>query len=448
MTYDLALHGGTVLTAEGRRLASVYVQDGRIAAISAEKFTAKEVVDVSGALLLPGMIDGHVHFMDPTEPEREDFISGSQAAAVGGVTTVVEHTHSGPVRRRAELEEKIAYLRGRSLVDFGLAAHVWPETIPELPEVWAAGATYLKIFTTTTHGVPGLNNALLLEALQMIARIDATALLHCEDDAITHRNEERLRAQGEHGGDVIPRWRSRAAELVAVNTAVLLAKLTSARVVIAHASHPAVIDLAATARASGGDIWIETCPQYLLLDEDDVLMAGAFRKFTPPARVRSETDRQAMWRRVAEGPVTHISSDHAPSTARQKQQGLWEAPFGLPGVETTLPLLLDAVAGGRLSLERLVELVATTPAKLYGFFPRKGLLMPGADADMVVVDPRVTRELRNESVVSKAGWTPYHGRKVAMSPVMTFVRGRLVAKDGRPVADPGWGVFLPGRGAR
>ncbi len=420
---------------------------GRIAAISEEDLGAREVIAADGLLVLPGMIDGHVHFQDPGDTGREDFITGTCAAAVGGVTTVIEHTHSHPVRDPDALREKLAHLRGRSLIDFGLAAHAWPDRIDEVGRLWAAGVTFFKVFTCTTHGVPGFDHAALLALFREITRVDALCLVHCEDEAITSANERALRAGGRTDPLVVRDWRTREAELVAAGSVGLLARLTGARVIAAHVSHAEVADLLGREVAAGARLALETCPQYLYLREDELRTHGAFRKFTPPARIRSDAEADAMWRRVAQGPITHVSTDHAPATRAHKTEGsIWDVHFGLPGVETTLSLLLNGVAERRLSVERVVEFVAEYPARLYGLWPRKGSLEVGSDADLVLIDLHADRILRDEDVVSKAGWSPYAGRRVRGRPVITLSRGRLVARDGRPVGDPGWGRFLPGPG--
>jgi dihydroorotase (multifunctional complex type) len=445
--YDLAIHGATVVTPRGRRRGHLYVQDGTIAAITDEKLGAQRSIDAAGLYLLPGAVDGHVHFQDPGDTTREDFICGSSAAAVGGVTCVVEHTHSHPVRTVEFLHEKIEHLRQRSLIDFGLAAHAWPSQVGQHAELWRAGVTFFKVFTCTTHGVPGFDAAQLLGLFRELAAVDALALVHCEDETITAENERALRAAGRFDAAVISEWRSREAELTALNTVGLLARLTGVRAIAAHVSHPAAIDLLQHERARGAQLWLETCPQYLYLAEDEILDHGGFRKFTPPARIRSRSDADEMWRRVADGPVTHVSTDHAPATRAHKTEGsIWDVHFGLPGVETTLNLLLHAAIEGRLALERVVELVSETPAKLYGMYPSKGSVSPGADADFVLVDLTAERTLEDAAVVSKAGWTPYAGRRIKGRPLMTFCRGQLVAQDGRPVGEPGFGRFLPGRG--
>ncbi len=451
MPYELAIENVTLVSPHGRQRAHLYVQDGRIAAMAAttaEQQGAARRVDGTGLLALPGAVDGHVHFMDPTEPDREDFISGTSAAAVGGVTTVIEHTHSAPVRDAGELRAKVARLRGRALIDFGLAAHVWPDRLASLEDAWRAGATFVKIFTCTTHGVPGLDNAHVYRTFERLARFDGLALVHCEDESLTVEAEHELRQAGAGGGHIIPLWRNREAESVAVGAVALLAARTGARVTIAHASNPEVVNMAAGYRAQGARLWTESCPQYFYLREDEVLKEGAFRKFTPPARARSQADTDAMWEALRRGLITHVSSDHAPSTKRHKNRGIWEAPFGLPGVETTLPMLLKGVAEGRLDLERLVDVVAETPSRLYGLYPRKGALAVGSDADIVLVDPEAHRRLADDDVVSRAGWTPYAQTELHGLPVMTFSRGRLVAQNGKAVGEPSWGEFLPGPGGR
>jgi dihydroorotase (multifunctional complex type) len=443
---DLAIYNATLVTSRGRRRAHLYAADGRITAITDERREARENVDGAGLYLLPGAVDGHVHFQDPGDATREDFISGTSAAAVGGVTTVIEHTHSHPVRTPGDLQDKVNYLANRSLIDFGLAAHAWPGWSDQVQPLWEAGVSFFKIFTCTTHGVPGFAPAELLATFRAVAAVDGLCLVHCEDESITASNEAALHAANRQDPAVVIEWRTREAEEVASNTMALLARLTGVRAIAAHVSHPAVVDLLQRERELGARLWLETCPQYLYLREDEVLDLGGLRKFTP--RVRAPSEAEAMWRRLADGQITHVSTDHAPATRAQKTQGsIWDVHFGLPGVETTLTMLLNGAAEGRLSLERVVALVAETPARLYGLYPRKGSLRVGADADLVLVDVAGERVLRDDDVVSRAGWTPYAGRRVVGRATCTFSRGRLVARDGRPTGAPGWGQFLAGAGA-
>jgi dihydroorotase (multifunctional complex type) len=447
---DLSIEGATIVTPRGQRVGSVAVSEGRIAGISERPpADAARRVDGEGLLAFPGFVDAHVHLMEPASAHREDWAHGTAAAAASGVTTLVEHTHDGPVLSAEDLEEKRSFVEGRSLIDFGLAAHVFPESIERLGEVWAAGAAYLKAFTCTTHGVPGLDSATMLHLLRKVAEIDGICLVHAEDEPILTRAEQELRAQGRSDGGLIPDWRSREAELAAAGQVLALAAQTGARTVIAHASSSPVLDLVASARAAGAPVAAEICPQYLLLKEGEASEHGALRKFTPPARARDESELERMWDELAnEERVEYVSSDHAPSTLEQKSAGVWDSPFGLPGIDTTSAMLIDAALEGRITLERLAAVYSEAPARIYGMGPRKGTLEVGADADIVLVDPGARRTLSNEEVRSKAGWTPYAGRSVRGAVVATFLRGEEIFSEGEVRAEPAAGEFVPGRGMR
>lgn len=438
-----------MVTSAGLVRADVLARGGRIVAVEPTDggVRAGRTVDATGLYVLPGMVDTHVHLMDPGPTEREDFPTGTAAAAARGVTTIVEHTHAHPVRTPEELREKVAYLHGRSRVDFGLAAHVWPDRIDRMAETWAAGVTFFKAFACTTHGVPGLDAPTFRRALKALAAFDGACLAHCEDERTTLEAEAALRAAGRTDPGLLPEWRSREAELTAVSTVADLAVETGARVTIAHVSSQPVADVVVAARERGARLAAEACPQYLLLREDEVLDHGPLRKFTPPARIRTDEDEEAMWRLLAEGTLTHVATDHAPATREQKHAGdIWEAPFGLPGLDTTLRLLLDAAVSGRIGWPDVARRYSEEPARVYRLYPRKGALEVGADADLVLVDPEAEVEIRDEDVVSKAGWTPFAGRRTRGDVVATFLRGREIAREGR-AHDAFGGRFLPGPGA-
>jgi dihydroorotase (multifunctional complex type) len=439
--FDCEIANATIVVPSGRYRGTISISSEKVAGILTEPSgNAARTIDAEGLVALPGMVDQHVHFMDPGDTVREDFIRGSGAAAVGGVTTVVEHTHSNPVLTVEDLREKREHLKDRSVIDFGLMAHVFPDTIKHVPDLWEDGVAMFKAFTCTTHGVPGLLPDDLLRLFRSLSDTRARALVHCEDEFITEDNEERLRAALREDYGVIPEWRSTEAELVAVNTVALLARLTGANLTVAHASQPSVIDLVRRERELGAGLSIESCPQYFYIDADDVREHGLTRKFTPPAR--EVPAGELMWERLAGGEIDVISTDHAPSTLDQKfGSDIWDCPFGLPGVETTLIMLLNAVAEEKLTLERLVQTYSETPARLLGLYPRKGTIRAGSDADVVLVDTEQEHALSNENIVSKAGWTPFDGRRVKGQPVMTMLRGQVVAESGQVTAGPGVGRF-------
>lgn len=445
--YDLAIVGGVLVAPWGRSQQHLYIRDGRVAAVTSERHSATTVCDATGLYVLPGMVDSHVHLMDPADTAREDFPTGTAAAAAAGVTSIVEHTHARPIRSVSEFDEKRAYLVGRANVDFGLAAHVWPDRIESLVDLWLAGITYFKIFTCSTHGVPGLDAARVRVALEAAAKFGGVCLVHCEDESLTQQAEALLKAAHRHDPAIIPQWRSREAELVATSVTCLLSELTQARVSIAHVSHPAVADIVAHHRARGAPLAAEACPQYFLLREQEILEHGSFRKFTPPARARSAGDENAMWELLRSGGLTYVSTDHAPATAQQKTEGgIWDVHFGLPGLDTTLPLLLDAALRDQLALEDVVRRYAEAPARWYGLYPKKGTLDVGADADVALIDPDGERTITDSEVISKAGWSPYSGRRLRGRIVSVRLRGEVVAEAGKPVASA-TGRFLPGPGA-
>jgi allantoinase len=445
---DVTVKGGVVVTGTGRLRADLGIRNGVIEAIEPDLAVVGRAIDASGLLVLPGMIDTHVHLMDPGPTEREDFPTGSSAAAARGVTTIVEHTHAHPIRQADDLVEKRRYLVGRSHVDFGLAAHVWPDRIDRLADLWTAGITFFKIFTCTTHGVPGIDSSHLLDALRAVAGFGGNCLIHCEDELITAEAERTLKSAGRTDPGVVIEWRSREAEEAAIALVATLVRMTGARATIAHVSTPDAVRLIGQAQSAGADVVAEACPQYFALREDEVLEHGPFRKFTPPARARSDEDQQAMLDLLAAGAFSHLSTDHAPSTVRQKEAGdIWEAPFGLPGLDSTFPWLLDLALTGRIPLEKAVDLYAEAPARRYGLAPRKGKLDRGADADFVLVDPLSTFTLSDETVISKAGWTPYAGSTFRGKAVATYLRCKEIARDGAS-HEIRTGEFLPGSGAR
>lgn len=445
--FDLGIENGTVVRGSGRTSMNVYVRGGRIAALADEQLPAYERHDASGLLVMPGMVDTHVHLMDPADTSREDFPSGTRAAANAGVTTIIEHTHARPVRDVADLDEKRRYLEGRSYVDYGLAAHAWPDRIEAVSDLWRAGVAFVKIFTCTTHGVPGFAPGPLRRLFRAVAGCDAICLVHCEDESITTTLEDTLRSSGREDPGVIAEWRHPDAELVAVSVVCRLAELTGASIIIAHLSSPQALGIVTDAAAAGVGVRGESCPQYLTLQADELLSEGALRKFTPPARAIDQKALDAMWDAVNESSISHMSTDHAPSTREQKASGsIWDVHFGLPGLDTTMPILLDAAADGRISYERLVQLYSENPALTYRLTPRKGRLEVGADADLIVVDPVAKWTIAADELRSKAGWSPYEGRRITGRVTQAFLRGRLIAQEGS-VADPGIGKFVPGAGA-
>ncbi len=445
MKADAAVVNGLLVDSKNIYPGVIYIREGKIAGITESlEDRPQEVIDAKGFYVLPGAIDGHVHMMDPGYTEREDFPTGTKAAARGGVTTVIDHHRTEPqVFSAKELLGKKEYLRRRSVVDFGLLGGLNLRNLQDLRGMWEAGALGFKGFTCELHEADALLSGNLMEILQEIRKFDGIALFHCEDDSLLKKAEERLRKQGRKDPLIVSEWRSPEAEELAVRTLLYAARKTGARVAVAHTSLPSLVLEQAAARAEGIPIYTETCSQYLYLTEEDLKAKGPFAKFTPPPRKKEEVEK--MWWCAANGLIDMVNSDHCPYPYGDKEAGvqdIWLAPFGIPGVETAALILLDLVSQKLLTLQQVAYLRSERPAMIYGLTGQKGSLRVGCDADLILVDLKRKVVFDNAKVVSKCGWTPYHGREVTGDVVLTLVRGKIVMEEGKVIGEPGWGRFV------
>jgi allantoinase len=450
MKADLAINNGLLVDSQGIYPGVLYIREGKIAGISQTlEDNPSRVIDAQGLHILPGAIDGHVHMMDPGYTDREDFTTGTRAAARGGVTTVIDHHRTVPqVFGAAELIEKRNYLEERAVVDFGLLGGLNLTNLRALRGMWEAGALGFKGFTCELHEADALEGTRVTDILDEIRRFDGIALFHCEDDVLLKSKEKELRAQNRRDPLTISEWRSPEAEELAVRALINAARKTGARVAVAHTSLPSLVIEQAVARAQGVRIFTETCAQYFYLTEEDLGKQGPFSKFTPPPRKKEDVEK--MWWCAAQGLIDMVNSDHCPYPYADKEKGLkdiWQAPFGIPGVETVTPILLDLVSRGLLTIPRVAYLRSERPAMIYGLTGQKGSLRVGCDADLILVDLNKKVRFDNAQVVSKCGWTPYHGREVTGDVVMTLVRGKVVMEGGKITGEPGWGRFVTRRKA-
>ena len=448
MKADLAIINGLLVDSRSIYPGVLYVHEGKIAGITRElENQAQKVIDAQGLYLLPGAVDGHVHMMDPGYTDREDFTTGTRAAARGGVTTVIDHHRTIPqVLGAAELIEKRNYLEKRAVVDFGLLGGLSLTNLKALRGMWEAGALGFKGFTCALHEADALLSGNLMEILDEIRRFDGIALFHCEDDSLLKKKEEQLRKQGRKDPLSVSEWRSPEAEELAVRNLIYAAEKTGARVAVAHTSLPSLVLEQAAARARGISLYTETCAQYLYLTEEDLKAKGPFAKFTPPPRKKGEVEKMRWC--LAQGLIDMVNSDHCPYPYADKEAGvkdIWQAPFGIPGVETATLILLDLVSRGLLTLPQVAYLRSERPAMIYGLTGQKGSLRLGCDADLILVDLKRKVRFDNAQVVSKCGWTPYHGREVTGDVVMTMVRGKVVMEGGKVTGGPGWGRFVTRR---
>jgi allantoinase len=426
--------------------ASICVEKGKIVSITKlpSEQHAERVIDAKGNLVLPGMIDMHVHFRDPGSPEREDFETGTRSAAAGGVTTVADMPNTTPSVTSAEVfKDKRKIVEPKAVVDFALVAGagaISGETIVSLAE---AGAVAFKTFMISRFRELAASDSQMLDNFAVIAKTGRPCLVHAENENIVSWGLEKAKALGRVDPLAYAEFRPPIAEVEATMRTLFFAEETSARIHICHMTAKGAVDSLAWAKARGVKATGETSPNYLLLSSDALKKFGPYAKIDPP--LRSPEHRERLWEALREGVLDVIASDHAPYTREEKEKGwedIFEAPSGSVGVETTLPLMLDAVNRGLLKLERLVEVFSTNPAKILGLYPRKGIVSIGADADLVIVDMKRGFEIRGENLHSKQKATPFEGYRGKGVPLLTMLRGETIMENGEVTGRPGYGTFL------
>jgi len=407
--------------ADGRR-RDVRVDGERIDAIGEDLEAGDDrVVDATGKRLLPGMIDAHVHFREPGYSHKETWTTGSRSAAAGGVTTVVDQPNTDPPTVDGTAFGGKADLAAASLVDFGINGGVtadWdPDSLFDRP-LFALG----EVFLADSTGDMGIETDLFVDALEAADEHGVPVTVHAEDaDAF----DESARARDD--ADAWSAYRTADAEAAAVEQACETASERDARIHVAHTSTPRGIDIAAEAGMT-----CEVTPHHMFLSRADLDELGTHGRMNPP--LRREKRRREVYDRVADGTVDMIATDHAPHTRAEKDAGIWDAPSGVPGVETALPLLLAEARTGDIPYERVRDLTAANPADVFDL-PRKGRVAEGYDADLVLVDPGTSHEITGERLHSKCEWTPFEGR-TGVFPEWTMVRGTVVYERD-PDADPG-----------
>ncbi|WP_296519937.1 allantoinase AllB [Rhodoplanes sp.] len=443
MKADLVIHGGTVVTDASAFPASVAVKDGRVLSVGAREAMpeAAETLDATGLHVLPGAIDVHVHFREPGYTHKEDFGTGTAAAAFGGVTTVFDMPNVIPPTGTAEaLAMKHKLASEKAHVDYGLYGLLGEDTIAHVPDLVAGGVIGFKLYMGNTFGnTPSPSTGGMLEAFEVVAPTGKRVSLHAETASIMARREARLRAAGRK--DPLAHLAARPAVVAveAVARAAILSEWTGCRIHVLHISSAEELRPLREAKARGVDVTGETCPQYLLLGAEDYGRLGGVIRVNPP--VREARNQAPLWAALMDGTIDMIATDHAPHIPDEKvRDDIFTVDCGFPGVETQMPLMLTEVAAGRMSISDYVGWTAVAPAKCWGLYPRKGVLQPGADADIAIVDLGHHWAIDDRKLQSRAKITPWHGRAVTGLPVHTLVRGRFVMKDRTLVESArGWG---------
>ena len=442
LTADLVIKNGKIVSPESVIAASVAIKDGVVLSVGADETMppARETLDAKGMHLLPGAIDDHVHFRDPGYVHKEDFASGTIAAAFGGVTTVFDMPNTIPPTGTPEiLADKLGTAASKAHVEFGLYALLGEDTIEHVPEL-AKGAIGFKLYMGNTFGrIPSPSTGGMLECFEVVAPTGKRVSLHAETNSIMERRETRMREAGRF--DPLAHIASRPAVVAveAVSRATVLSEWTGARIQILHISSAEELRPLREAKARGVDITGETCPHYMLLSTDDYARFGGIIRVNPP--VREKRNQEPLWAALIDGTIDIIATDHAPHSVEEKTRNdIWTVDCGFPGVETQMPLMLTEAAAGRFSVSDYVRWSSFNPAKIWGLYPRKGVIQAGADADIAVVDLEREWMIDDAKLQSLSRITPFHGRKVKGLPMHTLVRGRFVMKNRTLIPGTrGWG---------
>jgi dihydroorotase len=425
--FDVILAGGTVVNHDGTGLRDLGVREGRIAAIgSLAGRSAAETIDCRGLTILPGVIDSQVHFREPGLTHKEDLETGSRAAVLGGVTTVFEMPNTNPATTTPEaLADKLARAHHRMHCDFAFWVGATGENIRHIPELERLpGTPGIKIFMGSSTG------SLLVEDDRSVAAVLAgtrrRVAVHSEDEPML-RDRMGLRVPGDPSSH--PVWRSPEVALRCTERLVRLARETRAKV---HVLHISTANEIRYLEAHKDVASCEATPHHLTLVAPDCYeRLGTYAQMNPP--VRDESHRSVIWSGIGAGIVDCLGSDHAPHTHEEKHHAYPASHSGMTGVQTLVPIMLDHVNAGRLTLERFVDLTSAGPKRLFGI-ARKGRIAVGYDADFTIVDMKRRETIRNGWIASRCGWTPYDGREVTGWPVGTIVRGQRVMWDGEVTA--------------
>ncbi|OLE45155.1 MAG: allantoinase [Candidatus Rokubacteria bacterium 13_1_20CM_2_68_19] len=442
-TVDLVIRGGRLVSSTAIMSAGIAIEGGVIVAISRDDALpdSRETIDATGKYVLPGVIDPHVHFRSPGYEYKEDWASGTAAAACGGVTTVFEMPNSDPPTSTVDaLQIKQQIASRDAYVDYGVYGLLGQQNLGDLPGLARHGVIGLKCFMGN-NPIGHIDDGAMLEGLEIAASLGLRVTVHAENATIIERKTGRLRASGRR--DPLAHLESRPAVCAvdAVERAVAFAEAAGAQVHIAHEGCKDALPIIRAAKHRGVAVTAETCPHYLLLTAEDMHRVGPVLRVNPP--VRAAGHAEPLWSGLADGVIDMLATDHAPHAIPEKTaDDIWDCVSGFGGLETAIPLLLTEVNRGRITLEQYVTWSSLAPARVWGLYPRKGVLDVGSDADIVIVDLAQEATIRADRFQSKSKITPFEGFRTKGQPVCTIVRGRVVMRDGALEGRPGWGRLV------
>ncbi len=449
MPYDLFLKNARIINEAGEFYGGIVIDSGKILQLVSEdvSVSALQTIDFEGKVVLPGLVDGHVHLNDPGREHWEGYQTGTMAAAAGGVTTVLDMplNSTPPTTDADRLACKRKVAAESAVVDYAHWGGFVDDNLSCLEEMHRQGVIGFKAFASNS-GVDfaRLNDDLLLAGLQDMHRLGNLIGLHAENEWVTTYLGKRMRYAGRVDRAAWCESRPIYTELEAIQRACTWAQISGGYLHIVHASSASAIQAVELARRNGVSVTVETCPHYLFFDQDDFIEIGPAAKCAPPIRSRQEVE--LLWQAVLAGLVDTIGSDHSPCNWGEKEPGMqdiWKAWGGISGLQSMLPVLLtEGVHNRHMSLSQLVRLTSANPARLFGLYPQKGALQPGSDADLVVIDLEREWALTADHLFYKNKHSAYVGRPFKGAVERTFVRGKTVYHDRHIVAEPGFGKLL------
>jgi len=441
---SLLIKNGSVVQDDKILQADILSEEGRVVSIRKSITTRPDqVIDASGKFVLPGVVDVHAHIGDAKFARREDFTTGTRAAAAGGVTTVVDMVLSTPVDNPDAAKERISRGTRQGVVDFCLHAGMMNQAnMGSIEALVELGICSFKAFMCAPYYV---DRATLLALMKNTAPFRAVTNVHAEDEELSQKLTMELKRAGRVDPIAHNDSKPNEVEEKAIREAIELARTARSKLHISHMSTSQGVGLVKAAKRNRVDVSAETCPHYLTLTRADVLKLGPYVKMNPP--LRTQSDVLALWRGLADGTVEIVSSEHAPGDVDEKEVGwenIWDAWGGVPSIETMLPVMLsEGVNKSRITIQQAAKVLSVNPAKRFGLYPKKGLIRVGADADFTIVDLSAESKVSASNLHYKVGWTPYEGWTLRGWPTATIVRGQVVMQDGQILAKEGSAQFVP-----
>lgn len=455
--FDSVISGGTVIFPEYLKEADLACKDGKIVAIGKMGLfpETKRVVDAKDCFVMPGGIDPHVHVHWPflAATTADDHALASRAAALGGTTTFMDFAHpkmgGTPIER---IDNRLAEIGNNPITDYSLHCVISnrePDTLKQMEVLVKRGITSFKLYMTYSRRKIMADDSVLYFVMEQAAKLGSVVCVHAENGPLGDAFEAQFIEQGRTKAVDFPQHKPNFIEEEAVERALFWASKLGGTLYIFHLSTREGLELVQKAQKKGVQVFAETCPQYLLLDDSVFSRKGIGHRFICSPPIRSRKDKDALWEGIQEGIISTIGTDHCAFTISQKDVGIEnfvDVPNGLPGIETRLPLIwTEGVEKGRITPQQAVRILSTNPAKIFGLFPQKGTIGLGADADLVVFDPSMKWTLQHDNTHMGVDWSPFEEWKLKGKVRSTIIHGEVVVEDGERIVVNTQGKFLPRR---